>query len=393
MAPTRQLLLGAFFVIVFGILGAYTLFWTDFSILEKRHELVVHFPDAHGIRKGDAVLVAGIRTGRVKNHAYDPMAPLERRVTITLSLDQEVVLRDGYEIAIEDATMLGGKQVVIDPGPAQGATVATDTALPGVVRGGPLDGIGDLVQDNAERFETLVTDLTEVAAAMRRTDSGVIGRLINDPRLAEDFVAAVADAKTSFANIDAVTTELREGKGVIGRLVRDEELANELDEVVSNFRQISSDFKTAMADIEAGKGVIGMLAKDETLAEDVRQAVARIEEITNRINAGDGTLWKLIEDDELARKLQDIGDKIDQSTLGKLLTTDEIYVKLSQVADDVAAATTAIRNAEGSLGKIVMHDDLYEQIDRALRILTRTLQEYREAAPITTFTSVLFYGF
>ena len=393
MAVNRQLLLGAFFVIVFGFLGAYTLFWTDFSVFKERHQLVVHFPDAHGIRKGDAVLVAGIRTGRVQNHAYDGMAPLEHRVTVTLSLDEEVALREGYEIAIEDATMLGGKQVVIDPGPPEGAPVATDEPLPGVVRGGPLDGLGEVVKRNGERFEAFLADAAEIAATLRRTDMGPAGRFINDPKLGEDFAAAVTDARTSFANIDAVTTALREGNGVIGRLIRDEELAVELDEVVANLRQISVDFKAAMADVQAGKGVIGMLAKDDALAEDVRSAVAKVEEITNRINSGDGALWKLIEDEEIARKLQELGDKIDQGTLGKLVSNDEVYVKLSKIADDIAAATGAIRNAEGSLGKIVMQDDLYEQIDRALGILTRTLQEYREAAPITTFTSVLFYGF
>jgi phospholipid/cholesterol/gamma-HCH transport system substrate-binding protein len=393
MAVNRQLLLGAFFVIVFGILGAYTLFWTDFSVFKERHELVVHFADGNGIRKGDAVLVAGIRMGRVQYRAYDPLAPLDRRVTVTLSLDEEVALREGYVIAIEDATMLGGKQVVVDPGPPGGAPVATDESLPGVVRGGPLDGISDVVQRNGERFEALLTDAAEIAAALRRTDLGPAGRIINDPELGEKLVETVNDAKRSFENIDAVTTALREGNGVIGRLIRDEELAVELDEVITNLRQISVDFKTAMADVEAGKGVIGMLAKDDALAEDVRAAVSKIEEITNRINSGEGALWKLIEDEGIARKIQELGDKIDQGTLGKLVTNDEVYVKLSKIADDIAAATGAIRNAEGSLGKIVMQDDLYEQIDRALGILTRTLQEYREAAPITTFTSVLFYGF
>ena len=42
--------------------------------------------------------------------------------------------------------------------------------------------------------------------------------------------------------------------------------------------------------------------------------------------------------------------------------------------------------------KLVMDADLYEEVRKALQILTRTLQEYREAAPITTFTSILFSG-
>ena len=37
-----------------------------------------------------------------------------------------------------------------------------------------------------------------------------------------------------------------------------------------------------------------------------------------------------------------------------------------------------------------MDRELYAEIQRALSILTRTLQEYREAAPLTAFSSVFF---
>ena len=60
MVNQRQLLLGAFFVIVLSLLGVYTLFLTDFSLFKERHTLVVHFPQASGLRQGDSVLVAGI---------------------------------------------------------------------------------------------------------------------------------------------------------------------------------------------------------------------------------------------------------------------------------------------------------------------------------------------
>jgi hypothetical protein len=41
----------------------------------------------------------------------------------------------------------------------------------------------------------------------------------------------------------------------------------------------------------------------------------------------------------------------------------------------------------------VFSSDLYDQVARALDIVTRALEEYRESAPITTFTSVLFGAF
>ncbi len=391
MNTQRQVLLGAFFLIVLLVLGVYTLFLTDFSLFKERHFLVAHFPEAYGLRKGDSVLVAGIREGRVQTLSYDPAAPLERRITVTLALDHAVQLREGYDIYIGDATVLGGKQVCIDPGPASGAAVSTASALPGRVKGGALDGLGKLVDENSAKLSATLDDLQTIVADAR-AGVGTVGKLLRDEEMANELRDGVAAAKSSFANIEALTGDIRAGKGVLGRLATDEDLAGKFTEIASNLEAITVDFKGFTSDVQAGKGVIGRLAKDDVLSQDVADAVARIKEIAERIKNADGSLWKLIEDDELHERIKTFAGQLDQGTLGKLFTNDELYVKLTKVADDISAATGALRNAEGTLGKLVMDRALYDEVQRALSILTRTLEEYREAAPLTTFSSILFNG-
>jgi phospholipid/cholesterol/gamma-HCH transport system substrate-binding protein len=392
MANQRQLALGAFFVVVLTLLGVYTLFLTDFSLFRERHQIVVHFPQANGLRQGDTVLVAGIRAGRVQSLTYDPAAPLERRVTVTLSMDTQVLLRTGYDISIADATVLGGKQLVIDPGPFDGASVATNVPLPGRVRGSALDGLGKLVDENGSKLSTLVDDL-QVMVADARAGKGTVGRLMRDDALADELSAGVSSARKSFDNIQAFTDDVRAGKGLLGRLATDEDLASRFSEVMSNLEQISKEFEVVSGDVAAGKGVIGRLVKDEKLGEDVSAAVATIKDITSRINNADGSLWKLIEDGEIADRLKEFAGKLDEGTLGKLFTNDELYTKISKVADDLSAASGALKNAEGTLGKLLMDKELYAEVQKALSILTRTLQEYREAAPVTAFSTILFQSF
>ena len=109
MNNKSQLLLGAFFVVVLGILGYYTLFLTEFSLFREQHELVVHFPDADGLREGDGVLVAGMRRGRVATLTFDPAADLERRITVALKMDERVALRDGFWRAFDGISPLAGQ--------------------------------------------------------------------------------------------------------------------------------------------------------------------------------------------------------------------------------------------------------------------------------------------
>ena len=392
MTRDRQLLLGAFFLIVFLILGVYTLAFSDFSLFKQQQKLVVFFPDANGLRRGDTVLVAGVRQGKVRELTYDPTAAGDRRITVVLLLDGHVELRQGFDIYIEDSTVLGGKHVYVDPGPAGGAGYDLEQPLFGRVKGGALAGLGKLVDDNGARVSQIIDDMAQFVADAKAGKS-VLGRLASDEKLGNDLAEGVASAKTTFANIESVTNDIKAGKGVLGRLVTDEDLANKFQEIGTNLQKITDDFTAVSSDMKNGTGTIGRLMKDEKLADDVSKAVETIRDIAQRINTGNGTFWKLMEDDKLAQDLEKFTSNLENGTLGKLFSNDEIYQKLSKIADDVAASTEAIRSAQGTIGKLVMDKELYDEITKALRILTRTLEEYREAAPITTFTSVLFGAF
>ena len=71
----------------------------------------------------------------------------------------------------------------------------------------------------------------------------------------------------------------------------------------------------------------------------------------------------------------------------------EVYDDIRAITEDVAVLTSTIRSGQGSLGRLVMEDEVYQQVKTALQLVSRSLEEYREAAPITTFTSVFFSAF
>ena len=68
-------------------------------------------------------------------------------------------------------------------------------------------------------------------------------------------------------------------------------------------------------------------------------------------------------------------------------------VVVAPVADDLSVVAAQVRAGEGSLGKLVMDTELYQEALESVQLITRTLEDYREAAPISTFTNVLFGAF
>src|SRR5689334_22553079 len=227
MTTSRSFLLGLFFLAALGVLGYYTLFLTNFTLFGERPKLVVHFSRTNGLREGDAVLVAGMRWGRVKQLTYDPQAPEARRVTVVAELNEPLELREGHVIAIEDATMLGGKNLSIDPGPAAKPAIAPGTQLLGIVAPNPINALGDLVRESKANVQTALEDIATLTRGVR-DGKGPLGRLFRDEAMGDQLAALVGDSAKTVANLERLSADLVAGKGTAGRLLADAGLYDDL---------------------------------------------------------------------------------------------------------------------------------------------------------------------
>ena len=91
---------------------------------------------------------------------------------------------------------------------------------------------------------------------------------------------------------------------------------------------------------------------------------------------------------ELSRKLVE-----GEGTLGRLLNEDLLYEDLSATLANLRQASAALNSTEGTLGLLLNDDGIYRDLEKAVGTLTGTLEEAREAAPISTFLSTVFLGF
>lgn len=390
----QHFLLGLFFVAVLGLLGYFTLFMSELPWLSDRQMISIFFPEAHGLRKGDAVLIAGMRWGRVEELTFDPSAEENRRIVVVASLDEAVQLRAGHKIVIADATLLGGRNLEIDPGPPSGALIDMHGELFGSVGFNAFDAIGELVRDNSGAVEETLTSLRNLVKGVE-DGHGVLGPLFTDDALGQSLRDGVASAQASFDNIDAITGDLREGKGTLGRLLAEDSVYVELEKISVDLSALLADGRQVLSDIRTGKGTVGRAIYDEELSNDVTEAVENLRSITAAINQGEGTLGKLVNDPTLYDDLSETVGRVarGEGTFGKLFTEQQVYDDLSRISADVADITRTIREGRGTVGRLVMEEKVYDELLKAVGLLTRSLEEYREAAPIGTFTSVIFGAF
>jgi len=393
MANKRTVLLGVFLLITLSVLGYFTLFMTDFTLFKQQPRLVVQFSETNGLREGDSVLVAGMRWGRVKQLTFDPRAPNDRRIKVVAALNEPLVLREGFTIAIEDATLLGGKNLSIDPGPFGAPEIAAGQELHGEVAPNPIDALGNMVKESSTGVEQIVDDL-QVLSQTVREGRGTFGRLISDEAMAQNLSDAMASLAKTLADMQTVTADLAAGRGTAGRLLEDDALYVELLETTRKLNETLAGTTEIVRNVTAGNGVAGRLLSDPELADRFTAMIENVSDLTARLSRGEGTLGRLVADDTIARNIEVVTQRLaDGEGAAGLLARPEVYDNILEISDNLAVTSAAIRNGQGTVGKLVMDPELYNQVRNALGVVQRSLEEYREAAPITTFTSVFFAAF
>lgn len=391
---TRTFLLGALFLAALCVLGWYTLFMTDINWFKKTYELQIHFEELNGLREGDSVHVAGMRWGRIKSMEFDQDQTVDKRITVIAVLDKPLVLREGATIQIEDATLLGGRNLSIDPGPATGKALPKDQAFFGTVAPSPLDALGKLVGESQKGVTEIVQNLAHVTE-QARNGQGTVARLLNDPKTADDLSESMDRMAKTLANLEKITADLAAGRGTAGLLLTSTELHDGLTLALGTLNGAVEKLSAIASDVQSGKGTLGRLIEDEETGAMFVATIRDMRAIVQRIQSGEGTLGLLLTDDSIAKDLAAITRRLErgEGSLGKFLTRDDVYDDVRETTENMAVITGAIREGRGSIGRLIMDDELYQQIKSALSIVQRALEEYREAAPITTFTSVFFGAF
>ncbi len=391
--PANNAVLGLFFVGVIAVLAWFTLFRSDFRMGGESGQATVWFADAGGLRSGDPVLVAGVRWGKVEQISYDAtISDTVRRIQVELSLDAPVELFGDHKITITDATVLGGKNLAIEPGNPGAGTFAGEWM--GTTRPDVLATLGSVLEENRVSLREAIVGLADVVRNVQ-DGKGVIGALITDESLRQSMDEAIVNIKETFGQLKETSQEINRGEGTVGRLIFDAALAQRIDNASASLEAVLADAREALAEAREGKGTIGALLADEAMADNLRSTLADTATVTRRLADGEGSIGKLLTDPKIAEDIEILTDALanGEGTLGRLILEPEVYDNLLSITDDMKTFSKALASGEGTISRLVFDDTLYLEIDRALGVLTGTLEEAREAAPISTFLNAIFLGF
>jgi phospholipid/cholesterol/gamma-HCH transport system substrate-binding protein len=362
----RDFILGLVFFGTIALLLYYTIILTGFSFSEKTY-MKAWFPDARGLKEGDAVLVAGRPSGTVREVVFDDQRPNDRRIGVTMEFTAPPTLHEGYIMRIAEFTVLGGRVIEIEPGSGVTPVIRAGAELIGVVEPTALESFSMLLDENAEDFRVIVQNLRTTTDDLAQ-GRGVVGALLHDETLLTDVNGFVDDATS-------LMTDLRAGKGTLGALLADEELRSRVVGIMEDAQESIADIRSIAAAAKNGEGLLGALLQDPTLREETLNLIHNLDDVSGRLS-------KVVVDATEGKGL-----------LGTIIANEEVAADAENFLADLSEVARRLKDGEGSLGRLLAEEQAYDELLMALKSLNSQLEDAREAQPISTFTQLLFGTF
>ena len=387
-----ELSVGAFFFLALAILGTFTVILRKDLLWENPSIRYVDFTDVGGMKEGDKVLFRGLQIGKVAGAA---VANGGDHIRLSLELNEAPTLYEDYVVEIRNSSVLGGQFVQIEPGSPDKPVVADDAVLQGVA---PVDVFKQVSAffnrlDDQDVFGTLnrsAQNLEKITEDFKQ-GKGTLHKLIHDDTLYEEARAVVTDARDALKTVKDAGAKVDDALAGAKEAVEGLKKAGASVEAAgTSVKEMSDNVNAAVADAREGKGTLGKIMTDDTLYNDVKTAVADIRSATARLSNEDSTLAKLADDNgQLYARVDGAFKEINQAAK----SIDATAVEFKASAENARKITERIESGEGTLGKLVQDQTLYTEAKETLREAKSAISDLREQSPITTFGTFVFGAF
>jgi phospholipid/cholesterol/gamma-HCH transport system substrate-binding protein len=329
-------------VALFAVMIAIFIVGQRANLFRKKFPYETRFDSAAGLIPGNVVSLNGVVVGNVLevNLSGDP-ADRTVRVVYDVVRRAAPMLRKSTHAAIKTRGLLGDKYIELEGGRADEPEVPIGGEIP-AARGA---GIEQLLAGSGD----LLTDLGAIAKSLRailgRTEKGegFLGSITSNSPESE---ALGNSFNTTLRSLNAILSRIQNGQGLVGKLLLDEKYGRQTTEsLAAAVRSVQTVLGKIDHDLTTGSGALPALLSDPqgkqkvyALLDALGAASVNLARVTENLQNGRGALPILLHDERFGReftenlrtfsqRLDSIGRKLDegQGTAGKLINDPAVF--------------------------------------------------------------------
>ena len=154
--------------------------------------------------------------------------------------------------------------------------------------------------------------------------------------------------------------------------------------LLDQFQTIIGRVDGLLAVVENGQGNIGKLIKDDSLYNRADEIAAELDQLVKDVKNSNGTISHLLYDDQLYNDIrapiQRLNDMLAQvqagkGTLGKAIYDPQIYDELRATSTEAKTLLANLNAGKGTAGKVLTDDEVYKQLTVVSQKLNATMDK------------------
>lgn len=280
----REIKIGIFIGVALFIVAAFIFVVGDLSVLFKKHgySLLVSYDSAAGLEKRALVRMAGVKVGYVKDIRLKGS-----KAEVVLNIDYGIKVPRGSKATLASLGLLGEKHIEILPGEEP------DFCQPGeTIEGIPpisFDQMGTLLLSIGNEFREIARSFGELLGG-EEEKANVKATLQNLSSFSEDL-------KEFFgANKEELQQGLQRSSQAVQKFdQRVDEISKNIDELIFMLKDV----------VEENRENIRINLKSiKELINETEESLRLLNKSLEKINKGEGTLGKLIQEPELYQRAE-----------------------------------------------------------------------------------------
>ena len=329
MAQERsiEVKVGALILVSMVILGAFILVMGGLSF-EKQYTVYVDFDNPGGLQTGAAVRIAGVKVGSVKALEFqggkvDPKSGRRVLVRASVAIEQKVkdAIHDDADFYVTTQGVLGEQFMAIEPGTLE---------RPILQEGATVKGIDP---PRIDLFLAKAYELLDVT--------------VNGIKNNREVLSSIATNTASL--LKGLNVLITENKDRIDRIV-----AN-VEDMTVEAKQLTHDVRTNYVD-----------------SPKLLRTIDNIDKLTTQIQGDTGPMLKDAREAlaNLNRVSSTVGDPQQQEKIRKALQDiAQLAERANSTVADTQAIVSHIKNGKGTVGALVMDEEVYDDMQELVRDL------------------------
>ncbi len=261
------------------------------DVFTKENIYYAKYARVDGLTVSKPILVNGYQIGRVSAMTLLPSG----EILTEFKIDQRYSVPDNTIARIASTDLLGGKAIVFDLGDSQAYAISGDTLRANIQK-----NILEQVEPVQKKAEALVAVLDSILSSVNNTINPQFQKNVNRS------IASIANTLNTLENT------AKQVDGIVGTQ------KSKLSGILSNMEAISSNFKNNNEQItnifKNIENISDQAAKAnfaETM-ENANKAVTDFQAIVAGIQQGNGSIGKLLNDDQLYDNLDNASKSLDE---------------------------------------------------------------------------------